>query len=233
MTTTVTTTGITFADSTTQTTAATSGLAGLFGQTFTSNGTFTVPSGVTAVKVTVIGGGGGGGGGSTNGTAGGTSSFGSFVSCAGGGGGVAAGAGGTGGAVTLTGVSSSYTYPAGNGSGALLGGCGYIPGNGGAAGMPNYNSYYYTGGANIAQGPFGAGGVSTIYGTFVFSPVGQGSGGGPGPAAGGGGGGGLCIAYITGLTSGSSITVTTGGAGTGGSSPTGQNGTVGMVIVEW
>lgn len=77
---------ITFPDGTTQTTAATalpsqtgnsgkylttdgtntswgtiaSGLPGVLGQVFTSNGTFTIPSGVTAVKVTVVGGGGGG-----------------------------------------------------------------------------------------------------------------------------------------------------------------------------
>lgn len=36
--------------------------SGIFAQLFTSSGTFTVPSGVSAVKVTVIGGGGGGGG---------------------------------------------------------------------------------------------------------------------------------------------------------------------------
>ena len=37
------------------------GIPGVFGQVFTSSGTFTVPAGVTAVKVTVCGGGGGGG----------------------------------------------------------------------------------------------------------------------------------------------------------------------------
>lgn len=37
------------------------GASGAAGQVFTSSGTFTVPVGVTAVKVTVIGGGGGGG----------------------------------------------------------------------------------------------------------------------------------------------------------------------------
>jgi hypothetical protein len=43
---------------TTWTSAAPSG--GARGQVFTSNGTFTIPSGITAVKVTVVGGGGGG-----------------------------------------------------------------------------------------------------------------------------------------------------------------------------
>jgi len=36
-------------------------LTGMYGQVFTSSGTFTIPSGVTAVKVTVVGGGGNGG----------------------------------------------------------------------------------------------------------------------------------------------------------------------------
>ena len=40
--------------------AVTVSAAGIGGQVFTSSGTFTVPSGVTAVKVTIIGGGGGG-----------------------------------------------------------------------------------------------------------------------------------------------------------------------------
>jgi hypothetical protein len=36
---------------------------GIRGQVFTSNGTFTIPTGITALKVTVVGGGGGGAGG--------------------------------------------------------------------------------------------------------------------------------------------------------------------------
>ena len=82
MTTTVTTTGITFPDSTTQTTAASASLPGVLGQVFTSSGTFTIPTGVTAVKVTVVGGGGSATGytgsgcctSASNGNAGGTSS---------------------------------------------------------------------------------------------------------------------------------------------------------------
>ncbi len=44
-----------------QTWATVTSLPGSQGQVFTSSGTFTVPSGITAVKVTVAGGGGGGG----------------------------------------------------------------------------------------------------------------------------------------------------------------------------
>ena len=54
-------TSITFNDSTTQTTAFTGPITGGRGQAFTSNGTFTIPTGVTALKITVLGGGGGGG----------------------------------------------------------------------------------------------------------------------------------------------------------------------------
>ena len=62
MPTSVTSTGVTFPDATTQTTAAApSSYVGGRGQVFTSSGTFTVPTGVTSVAVTVLGGGGGGG----------------------------------------------------------------------------------------------------------------------------------------------------------------------------
>lgn len=71
---TVSGTSITFNDATVQTTAFTGGsYAGASGQVFTANGTFTIPSGITKVKVTVVGGGGGGGGTYGNSTAGGNS----------------------------------------------------------------------------------------------------------------------------------------------------------------
>lgn len=58
--------GVLFSDSVTQATAYLGGR----GQLFTSSGTFTVPSGITSIKVTVLGGGGGGGTASVNGTCG-------------------------------------------------------------------------------------------------------------------------------------------------------------------
>lgn len=72
-------TGITFPDSTIQTTAATGGLPGPRAQLFTSSGTFTVPTSVTAVQVTIAGGGGGGSSGNNSGyygSAGGSGGFG-------------------------------------------------------------------------------------------------------------------------------------------------------------
>jgi len=54
-------TGISVSASTggvTITNTASAGIAGIGGQAFTSNGTFTIPSGVTLLKITVVGGGG-------------------------------------------------------------------------------------------------------------------------------------------------------------------------------
>jgi hypothetical protein len=57
---------VTFSDGTTQATAFV-----LNGQAFTSSGTFTIPTGITNLKVTVVGGGGGGGSSPQNGQGGG------------------------------------------------------------------------------------------------------------------------------------------------------------------
>lgn len=60
-------TGITVTSATGAVTVnATSLYAGPRGQVFNSNGTFTIPTGITALKVTVMGGGGGGAGQSSN-----------------------------------------------------------------------------------------------------------------------------------------------------------------------
>lgn len=66
-------------------------------QTFTSGGTFKVPSGVTSLAVMCIGGGGGGGGNnglSQNGGGGGSTSFGSYLTAFGGSAGIDGGYGG-------------------------------------------------------------------------------------------------------------------------------------------
>jgi hypothetical protein len=87
MPTTIHNTGITFPDSTTQTTAASAG-GQLKTELFTSPGTWTKPASCTQVRVVVIG---GGGGSQTPGTpaapSGGTSSFGPLVTATGGSGG--------------------------------------------------------------------------------------------------------------------------------------------------
>lgn len=75
-------TGVTFPDSTVQTTAFGNNM---LGQAFTASGNFIPDANVTKVKVTLCGGGGGGGGASSGGSAsnggtGGTSSFGTLLS---------------------------------------------------------------------------------------------------------------------------------------------------------
>lgn len=75
----------------------TSAYIGGRGQVFTSSGTFTVPDGVTAVKVRGCGGGGGGYAINAHGGHGGTTSFGSYCSATGG---RSSGSNGTGGVAT-------------------------------------------------------------------------------------------------------------------------------------
>jgi len=92
---------------------------GVLGQVFTANGTFTVPAGVTAVKVSICSGGGGGGGGAfsgaTSGGSGGSSSFGSYVVI------------GTSGGGAGSSNQSAGTHSGANGtSGSITGGTSYV-----------------------------------------------------------------------------------------------------------
>lgn len=191
---------------------STSSYVGGRGQVFTSSGTFTVPAGVTAVKVTAYGGSGGGGGGAVNasqpqqgtgGTGGASSVAGSSLSATGGSGGTGsnASAGGSGGSAT----NSAFGVSPGN-SGSNGSGCG--PGGAGGRGPFNNGG---NGGAGAALG-----------------------GGGQAVGGGGGGTGGGGIAFLTGLTPGGTIAVTVGAGGGGG---TGYNaggaGGAGGVMIEW
>lgn len=123
-----------------QTWATVTSLPGMQGQVFTSSGTFTVPSGITAVKVTVVGGGGGGGassGGCSSGAGGGGGGAGTSIRyvtgltpggtvsvTVGAAGTAGAGAGGAGGA------SSFGAFATGNGGSG--GGTGFAGGTGAA-----------------------------------------------------------------------------------------------------
>jgi hypothetical protein len=82
----ITSTGITFPDATTQTTAAAAGGAAQRIQVFTAPGTWTCPANTTRAIVSVVGGGGGGNSPSFpgGGNPGNSSSFGSLVSATGG-----------------------------------------------------------------------------------------------------------------------------------------------------
>jgi hypothetical protein len=241
MTTALNSVGTIFPDDTVQSSAWT----GVRAQVFTSSGTFTVPSGITAVKVTVIGGGGagatipryyvgsGGGAGGTAiryitgltpnmsitvtvGAAGGTSSFGSYCSATGG---------------------SAGTYDSG-GSG--------VPWPGGAGGVGSGGTINITGGAggytvilNVPTGPCSVAG-------FVMSGSGGGSSGqagtiGIGNSYSPGGAGRISGMGGYGLYLNSTGVAATGyGNGGGGaysiSSSVGLSGgagSPGIVIVEW
>ena len=195
-----------FADGTSQSTAATGGLTGVFAQAFTTTGsgqTFTIPAGVTALKVTAVGGGGsgaGGGGGAggaaiayltsltpgntltvTVGTAGGTSSVASGTQSIS--------------TITATGGSSTSNF---NGA----------SGGSGSGGSLNFGG----GGGGGSTSIFGGGGGNSIFGGGGY---GRGSGGtasgGNATAYGGGGGGGTNTCGL----------------------PTGGSGYQGVVIFDW
>ena len=181
-------------------------------QLFTASGTFTVPTGVTQVWVTLAGGGGGGGGvDGGNATAGGASSFGGYVSASGGGPGGSYGTGGSGGASGGSGGSSGWA------SGSWL------------------PSYFAAGGNSI----YGVGGVpyNMVSNIPASDVVGKGFGGGGGGVSGGGGGGAdaKIAQLVTGLTPGETVSVTIGAGGVGGGSGyyIGAMGAPGFVLVEW
>ena len=119
------------------------------GQVFTSSGTFTVPAGVSAVKIRGCGGGGGGG---TGGTAGGTTSFGIYCTATGGSGGGAGSSGGTasGGHINLKGGARTSS------AGGLCGGSGMFGGAASVSGRPATG--YGNGGAHTTASPQGSGG---------------------------------------------------------------------------
>jgi hypothetical protein len=169
---------------------------------FTSSGTWTVPTGVTQAKVTIVGGGGGGGGSGGNLSAGGGGSGGAcigvFTSLSGsytitvgsGGGGGGPGATGTTGGTSSFGVLASATggtggaYYSVGGSGGSGTGCTVTFGGGGGGGG-NAQS-------GTAGGAAGPGGSSIFGGGGYAHQICGGAGGNGGANTGGGGGGGAC-----------------------------------------
>lgn len=214
-------------------------------QKFTSGSaaTYTLPTSPFKPKyilVEMCGGGGGGGGGSgsggapTDGGTGGTSTFGTQLSCVGGTGGgqgngtsTGAGSGGIGGTATL-GSGPIGIATSGNGGGAGtdtgLSGSGGSGGTGGAnffgGGAPGIGADNSTGGAPIANSGAGGGGASG-------RKANNGSGGG------GGGGGGYVRAIL--INPSSTYTYTVGAAGSAGAAGTsaaaGSAGAAGIIMV--
>ena len=200
------------------------GSVGDRGQVFTSSGTFTIPAGVSAIKVTVVGGGGGGQGFSyigcctvvIGGASGGTSSVSSgtqaisTVSATGGASSGGAGGAGSGGSLNMNGGRSL----------AVL--------------ANNFVNYLITGGDTIlSTSAVGIGNVN-VNGT-AGNAYGGGGTGAPMSQTTGGGGGGTAIQYLTSLTPGNTLTVTigTGGAGGVGNQRSGGAGAAGVVIFEF
>lgn len=186
-----------------------SAYTGARSQIFTANGTFTVPTGITSIKVRGCGGGGGAGSSSGIGVSGGTTSFGSYCSATGGSHGTTSAAG--------TGGASS------NGDIDLSGGSGgyYSTSLGGACGSATTASFFFSG---ILGGTPGSG--SSVNATGY----GNGGAGGTSTTRRSGGGAGYFEKYITDLTPGTNITVT---VGVGGRAHATGNGSNGICIVEW
>ena len=203
---------ITFNDSTTQSTA----FAGSFvnGQVFTSSGTFTIPSGVTGVKVTILGGGANGGG-AVNGAYNG---------------GYGVGAGGL--ALSyLTGLTPSATIA------VTVGG-----GGGGQSKISSGNQSISTvtaNGGSTSNGGTASGGSLNVTGanetfipTYICASAAGGSGGNS--QYGGGGAGGISGGGPVNGTSANGYGAGGGGGATNNNSNAGGgNGTQGLVIFEW
>lgn len=206
-------------------------VVGASGQVFTSNGTFTIPSKITSIKITVVGGGGGGGG------AGGSSS-------------VASGGGGGGAAISyLTGLTPGNTLAVTVGGGGSAGTNATVNGSTGgtssvASGTQSITTISATGGQGgkapsssgssyTATGGIGSNGSLNIAGGPSMGTVSTGAnlGGSGGNSILGGGG--------TGSTQGSGNAGRAYGGGGAGASDTtcsntaGSAGAAGIVMFEW
>ena len=205
-------TGVQFPDATIQTTAAGTVLPGVLGQVFTASGTFTIPTGVTALKVTVVGGGSSGTGaaaccGANNGNAGGTSSVSSGTQ-------TISTISATGGAAAIVNQTTAIAGGAGSGGDLNMNGAPGMNGNiSTMLGMVSGGSLYGPGTNPSTAGKLYGGGSATYAGNSC------------------GAGGGSAIKYLTGLTPGGTLTVTRGAGGTapGG----GAAGAIGVIIFEW
>lgn len=230
--------------------------SGTFAQLFTSSGTFTVPTGVTAVKVTVIGGGGGGGG-TNQGCAGGGGAGGvaiRWISALTPGSSIAVTIGSAGAGGAAPSISDPVAYTNGSSGGTSSFGS-YASASGGTGGSGAFGASYALGGAGGTgsngtinfSGGRGAPGISGVGG------AGGGSGGAngsyttsadyipAGTAATPGGNGYLGGAGAPGTVANSNGSNATGwgnggaGGAPGGTIPpvAGGAGSAGIVLVEW
>ena len=184
---------------------------------FTSSGTFTVPSGVTQVLVTLIGGGGGG---------------------SKGGGGSLSGAGGGGGGVyyrTPVTVTPGSSIPVTIGSGGAGGTSSHIDGY--AGGTSSFGSYLSATGGGPGRGQGGSstgGSTGSPSTTYYTQPGGKGMGYGWIDHIGGHGGGTVLGGPAPGVCDSSSRGLVFGGGGSGGGwTANGGDGAPGVCIIEW
>lgn len=214
-------------------------------QRFTSGGTFTVPAGVTLIKVQVSGAGGGGGA-NNGGSAGGGGGGGGFAEGtfevvpsdtydvtigAGGAGGTSSSAGGNGGPssfigpginISATGGSGGLVRSAGGGGAGGMGSGGYLNttlGSGGNTGLASAVIPGKDGTNGGGSGGGGATGANT-----------SGGGGGGGGVGGGNAGGGI---NQNGLPALPNTGAGGGGASGGSGSNSGGNGADGQVVIFW
>ena len=178
------------------------GGGGFGGQVFASAGSssFTIPTGVTAVKVTVVGGGG---------------SMATFSGCC-------PFPGASGGTSSVSSGSQSISTISATGGAGWPGGGAVSNGGIGAGG--DINGY---GGAG---GQYSQGSAGTIMSAAVSGSAAAGVYGSSRFGFYTGGAGGHAIKYLTGLTSGATLTVTVGAGGTTGIAIPGG---AGVVIFEW
>ena len=200
---------------------------GINSQVFTSSGTFTIPSGVTKIKMTIVG---GGGAGSTA-----TASAGGYEGAGGGGGGLAikyltgltpantltvtvGAAAGT--SSVASGTQSITTVSATGGANGVTAAVGN-GGNGGTGSNGDLNMTGGAGGQNYAGASRGAGSGQFIHSSSAGSGGASAGGWGYGGDAGNSGG------------AGSAGRAYGGGGGGGNFGGAGGAGTAGVVLIEW
>lgn len=192
---------------------------------FTSgSGTYTVPQGVSWIRVRMVGGGGGGGGQSGGGGSGGNTTWASTLLVANGGGGGSSETGGAGGTTSST--AGPIIVRAENGA------------RGQSTGETATANTFLNGGqgGSSAFGGAGAGGAANAAATDAVANTGSGGGGGGGQSAGvakaGGGAGGYIEAVIY-PTAGQQFAYAVGALGTAGTgTAAGGAGSAGQIIVE-
>lgn len=190
-------------------------LPGILGQAFAASGTFTVPTGVTALKVTVVGGGGGGG-----------------ASIAGACSPASGGVGGSGGCGVkfITGLTPGSTVTVTVGSAGAGGGAGATGGSGGTTSFGGYATATGGSGGGAGGGVYGVAGApgSASVSDYVMQVSGSSNSFGAGGYA------------VYGNSNGMAAPQGYGGGGAGGYSASngaawmlGGAGRIGFVLVEW